>query len=163
MQKIFIKNKKANSQWLSPWMILNWAIIIIALIIVSFWFFAHFSDVREQEAVILNQRMGSCLSKDFSLKEFNSSGFDIFTKCQLNKELFNQELYYVGLTLKDISGKEIKSINLGADWKVECNYQQETKKIESNFAQCYFNNIFLIDSKTQATYQLEIISASNQK
>jgi hypothetical protein len=162
MQKLKF-NKRANSQWLSPWFVLNWVIIIVALLIVSFWFFSHFSDVRAKEAQILNQKISSCLSSSFSLDEFNSSSFDIFSKCNLNSKLFaDQGFYYIGLDLKD-NGKELKSLDFGVNSRTECDYQHDSNKIEVNFPQCSFSNIDITDVKIGKAYQMQIIAASNQK
>ena len=164
MKRKTLVNKKANSQWLSPVMFLNWIIIIIALVIVSYWFFSQLGDIRTEESLALNQQVSKCLSNGFSAEEFSKVGFNLLDKCQFNSDLFNkQELYYLGLVLKDISGKEVKTLNIGTNWRTECVYQLENKKSEKNFPQCSSSNIYLNDVKTVKTYQLEIIAASNQK
>ena len=163
MKKLLI-NKKANTEWLFPWMILNWVIIIGALIIVSYWFFSQLGDIRVKEAGALNEKISTCLSASFSAEEFNSNSFDIFTKCDINRKLFDeQKLYYLGLTLNDSSGKQIKNLDLGTNWRTECLYQLDSGKTETIFPGGFSSIVYLTDVKTKATYSIKIIAGSNQK
>ncbi len=164
MIKITIKNKKADSRWLSPWMIVQWIIIIGALLLISYWFFPGFNDVRVKEAEKMNNVLLNCLAKDFSISEIQKDSFNIFEKCSLNKDLFSsQQIYYFEIIIDDSAGKEVRDIQAGVNWKTECLYQKENNKAETKLAQCFVNTLYVLDKKTGLKYSVQAITGSNQK
>ncbi|MEK6885734.1 MAG: hypothetical protein AABX17_02100 [Nanoarchaeota archaeon] len=162
---MIIKNKQAGERYLSIWMFINWIIIGGCIVLGALIFLDVLADARLAESQILTDRLGDCLSKDFTLEKFNSDEFDIYSRCGLNRATIeDSNFYYINVTLQETeSGKAIKQILGGkGTFEVMCNYQFSNQKREENFAKCGRDNLIVEDEQTKIKYTFSIVSASNQ-
>jgi len=162
MTNNFFYNKKADERYLSPWMFLIWCIIGVSIIIGVIQFYSVLADARVSEANTLNVRILDCLSQDFNYAAVSSMSFDIYAKCNLNKDVLESknDYYYFNASIKDSSGKILYSIAKGVlNFDVMCKYG----KIEPNFAQCKKQSLHVKDASDGKDYVLELTTASNQK
>jgi len=161
--KNLIKNKRADARWLSPWMIINWVLIIGVLILISYMFFSRQGDVRAKESQVLNTKLVDCISRGFSLEDIKKTDFNVYNKCYLNEDLFDkQQIYYFDISIEDNSAKQVLGLTGGVNWKTECAYQIQKGGTETKLPQCQSTNIFVKDVKTGITYKLVITTGSNQ-
>ncbi|MDP1728716.1 MAG: hypothetical protein Q8L27_00750 [archaeon] len=155
-----LKNKSADERYLFIWMILNWVVIGIAIMIGVSIFYSAQADSRTAETFLLSEKISDCISNDFSLIEVSSDNFDISSKCGLNKEaIVNSDLYYLNIEIK-LGDKIQKVISLGnGQYKVLCGGISDSRK---NLPVCLTKTLEASDSDTGIKYNLNILVASNQ-
>jgi len=160
-------NKKADEKYLSIWMFLIWVIIGVSIVLGVLMFYSVQGDVRQIEAQLLADKLSLCLISNFNYAEILKSDFDIYSKCGLNKDIFDKGgLYYFNINITgENSGQLGKIIFGGNNWKTECDYQfiKEESDREKNFPQCAKQDSFVVDSKTNKKYTVSIVAASNQR
>ena len=164
---MLIKGKKAAGEMvISPWMILNFAIIGIVIVTGILIFLAAQADVRDQEAEILATGVLDCLSEKFSLTDL-SANF-IFENCNLDRKVIEGGDYYIRLTVSraSLSVSEMNErvgepIRIGVNWDTECDFQEKQGK-EKNFPQCAEKSGFIL-GKDNEYYVVEVRTASNQR
>jgi hypothetical protein len=156
------KNKKAGERYLSIWMILIWFIILVAIVIGVLLFNSIKIDTRAIESNSLSERLISCIQGNFSYEQITSANFSIYKFCNLNRDVADGAMYFFNITLSS-SGKMFSISGGNPDYSVQCGYQSLSGKTEPNFAQCTNKQIALTDKKTAQIYNLQIVTASNQK
>jgi len=162
----FFINKKADEKYLSVWMFLIWAIIGVSIVLGVLMFYSVQGDVRQIEAQLLTDSLSSCIISSFSYEEIAKSDFDIYSKCGLNKYVFDkQNFYYFNINITgEINSQPEKIITGGNNWKTECDFQFTKEAIkEDKFPQCARQDFIVFDSKTNKKYTISVIAASNQK
>lgn len=157
-------NKKAQEKYLSIWNILAWIGIagVIALGI-SFYEVSQ-TDVRTEEAKIINQKIMDCLVEyDGTLKYNLNESFDIFRECSLNEKLFEEELIFFAKVEafpvnEETSETALIELKFGnGEFDIQCNLKDE------NLARCYKQETFVEDKKARKDYLLKIKTGSNNK
>jgi len=159
-------NKKADEKYLSIWMFLIWAIIGVSIVLGVLMFYSVQGDVRQIEAQSLADRLSSCITTNFNYGEITKSDFNIYLKCNLNKDIFDkQNIYYFNINITAEQKQTEKIISGGTNWKTECDYQFLRKEAdrENKFPQCTKQDSTAFDSTTNKKYIVSIITASNQK
>jgi len=160
-------NKKADEKYLSIWMFLIWAIIGVSIVLGVLMFYSVQGDVRQIEAQLLADKLSSCITNGFNYEEIKGSNFDIYAKCSLNKNVFDEEnFYYFNINITGEGNGQLGKIILGGNnWKTECDYQflKEEAEKENKFPQCTRQDSTAFDSKTNKRYIVSVITASNQK
>jgi hypothetical protein len=161
-----LKNKKAiqGDVYLSPWMFIVWVIIVVSILIGVWIFLNSITDSRRIEASVLTIRILDCLKDNFDYAKITDPNFDLYTKCNLDKKMFEETtFYYINLTIKPLfSGKPEYSFTRGENFQVECETQAQANKAMENFPQCYSDSLIVYD-KNGGEYLLLSQTASNQK
>lgn len=165
-------NKKGGEKWLSPWWILVLALVGISVVGAVGLFHGAEADVRGIEARILHNNLMKCFIENGILKEEAlNEEFDIFSICNLNKEVLDNEDFYVKIKIVDEQGGLLRDeIRIGANYEVECELKNpkefRERKIEFKDSPGCFN------SKEQISYfvngnnlkgGIEVFTASRQR
>lgn len=160
---IKLNNKKAGERYLTPWLFLVWAIIGVGIVIGVIIFFSATIDVRIEEADILTIRIIDCLVDNGYINEKFFNNFDIFTECNLDKEIIESgELYFIDIKIYDSIGNELTNLRQEKgilSWKELCEMQKEKK--QKNFPQCSEKTVYALN-KTNSEFIIKISTASNQ-
>ena len=158
--KIFY-DKKAGEKLLSLWWFLVLIIIGGGIFIGVSLFYSAEINVKQVEAEMLYDKIFDCFSSQDDLTKIFSdenSGFDIFSECGLNKNVFdNAGIFYLKINFFDETGNQIgKSIEVG-DKSLEKDCDVSKVIFAKHYSGCYKNKEF-VDGKSN----LEILSVSNQ-
>lgn len=159
----FLHNKKATSGdiYLSPWLFLNWTIVIVGIVIGVLIFYSARADVSNLEAKILNERIISCISTNFDYSKLTSPDFDIYDSCGFNKNLFEKKaFYYFNITLTDSLGKDYSIIGGNRLFEIDCGLMALDEAKGGDFAQCFSESMEISDNLKK--YTLNVKTASNQ-
>ena len=164
MENLVFKSKKSASGeiYLSPWVFLNWAFVGLAVVIVVLMFLSAQADTREREAYIMNVRLFDCISQDFNYSEYQSSSFDIYSKCDFNKELFdNTKAHFFSISI--ICDKKLSFSGGANGLEKDCFISSSDQSSYKNLAKCVSQRFFIIDNFSGNTCDLQINTVSNQK
>ncbi len=87
----------------------------IVILVVSI-FYSGSVDVRHVEAEVLYERLMECVvEQGFLILEFFNPDFDIFEKCNLNKNIFQEEtILYFNVSFFNSEGVLVKNITSAA-------------------------------------------------
>lgn len=159
---INLKDKKAGERYLTPWLFLVWVIIGVGIVVGVIMFFSATIDIRAEEADILAVRIADCLIDTGYIREDFFNNFDIFTECNLNKEIVeSRELYFIGIRIYE-NDEELENLRQEKgvlSWKELCEMQKEEK--QKNFPQCSEKTVYALN-KTDSEFVIKILTASNQ-
>jgi len=150
-------NKKAQEEWLTPWMFVVWLVIGIAIVIAVSVFYLSFIDSRDYEAKILGDKIISCISDSGKINPEFFQEFDVYSRCGLEKEIFSSKgLFYFKVSIYDVNDKNYaKSISGGnLDFEVNCGLTGDS------MPKCQENKVLV--SYEGRPYILEVLTGSNQ-
>lgn len=160
-----LNNKKAE-KYLSVWWFFILAIIAIGVVAGVLIFYGADVNVKGLEANILSERLYECLeSNGFILDGFMSNDFDLFSQCNIAKEVFGSDNeYYFRISISDISGKKLREDIIAGNVPYEKDCLIEKSVVAKNYPKCVVSNeeLLFFDGKEVKPVKLEIISASNQ-
>jgi len=163
----FLKSKKAVSGdvYLSPWMVLIWAIIGVSIVIGVLMFFNFEVDSRTAEANLLASRVLECFSDNLDYTLLQSPDFNIYDFCKINKGAIEKtDLYFFRISFIELPEDKVSfSLSGGLSlFETQCDYQKSGKP-EKNFPKCAYGQSYSTDKKTGKQYNLLVVAASNQK
>lgn len=138
---ITLKNKIADEKYLSPWMFIIWIVSAVFIILGVFIFYGAQGDVRQNEADILSTRVLDCASNS------NLENFNLFSDCNLNQNILENEDYFVGVYLDSKPLTEIGRIA----WISLCGVEGEGLFV------CSTKQIFIGEQ------ELKVIAGVNQR
>ncbi len=148
---------KRGEKLLSIWMIFIIVLVSIVLIGAVNWFYSIEIDVRGDQAVILSERVGSCLNSA-SIEEILKDDFDLASYCDLKEEQFGEDLYLF-VSVSDSNGEKIREdIFYGnKDLETQCGIKELGVKAE-NFASCSKTKELLLGGE-----EVTIFTGSNKE
>lgn len=157
-----IRGKKAGERYVTPWLILVWAVIGVGIAAGIIIFYTAQADIRKEEANILAVRIIDCLiDNGYFVENFNN--INIFEKCNLNENTIeNQELYFIDIKVYDSEDKEVKALGQKKgvlSWENLCELQKE--KTYGKFPQCSEKIAYALN-KEGSRFKIKVIAASNQ-
>jgi len=156
---MMFRDKRGGERYLSPWMFVVWALILVGIVAGVIIFYAAQIDVRADEADILSTRIADCLIENGKIME-NLGSFDIFETCNFNEEIIeNEELFFIDIRFF-VDGKEKEELRkrygvLG--WESLCAFQEEDE--QENFPRCSEKTVY---GFTDKEFKIKILTASNQ-
>ncbi len=161
-----IKDKIGDEKYLSFWWYLIIIIVGVGIAAGVFIFYSSPIDARDVESKIIYDRLSDCLVRNgFLEQDVFSSNFDIFEKCEINKEIFSgQTNFYFNIKFRNETGR-IREDLAGGD----LSYQKDceiAKNIEAEkFPVCYKNvqPFFYYENGEMKKGLLEVLTASNQE
>ncbi len=159
-----IRGKKADEKLLSVWLFIILALIGISIIIGVSLFYSVKIDTRQIESEILSSRILDCLVKQGKIvDEAMQDNFDIFEKCSLKKDLFEnreKELFYFNVSFyKDSWNNFEKSFSAGSpDLYFQCIISEDAEA--EHFSECSIKRV--ISTYKGEVFFIDIIAASNQ-
>ena len=155
---MMFKNKKGDDRYLSPWNFLMWAITGGVLAVIILFFYSAEIDVRQEQANIIALKLIDCLidSGEYN-KNFESSDFNIFSECDLNKDtIWNGDYFFHVSVYED--GRLLKENITGTlKYEKEC---ELAKTIGGDFPKCFEYSFYALKDGRQI--QIKILTASNQ-
>jgi hypothetical protein len=155
-QNNLLGNIKGNL--LSVW----WFAILVTVsagIVLGVSFFYSISlDTRSVEANILSDKIADCLSKQTPENIEFIKSFDIFSKCGLNKNVFeNGSNFYINVSV--FNGEKTESVQFGkTSIGKDCLISNSVNA--KYFPQCYENDLVIYD-KDKNALNIIIITGSN--
>lgn len=151
--KMLIKYKKGSEEAFSVWWLFSIVLIAITFFFWIGYFYSSDTDVREEEAKILSDKLFDCLVEGGFVKAIDE--VDVFSDCDLNEKLFDESLSFK-ITLND---KIVKTNDFD---EVLCKVQEAKSKAE-NYPKCLRKErvVFYNDGDEIKTAELEILTASN--
>ena len=149
-------NKK-GSKYLSPWMFFIWVIIAIPIVIGVLMFNSSQGDIRSIDSDFLATRILDCLIDGFDYDEISNEEFDVYEKCDLNKDVLDESgNYYYSVYLLSDSGAEELFFGGESAWGVYCRAQEGVESIEGeNLPRCTKKKAYVFDEKD---YLLEVLA-----
>ncbi len=157
-------DKKAGEKWLSIWWFFVLIVVGGGVVIGVLIFYGSNIESKGLEADILAERVLRCFADGASLsKNVLNENFDIFTECNLKKELFAVgSNYYLEIAVKDLDGNLKKEIKEGdSSLKRDCEVQQVTTA--GYYPRCSMKNELFFYKDGMEKVRVEIISVSNQE
>ena len=154
-------NKKAEEKWLSFWNVLAWAVIAIILLIGVNFYNNTETDVRLEEAKVLNQKITDCLVQPDGTLSYNiDQNFNLYESCALKREIFETKpFFYAEITLTTTDNQQITSLSYGSN---QLGFDCQIKTEDKNLAVCYNEEIFVYDQNNNPQI-LKIKTASNNQ
>jgi len=141
---IFPKNCKGGEKLLSIWWFFVLAIVGVGVSASVLIYHSAEADVREIETNILYERIINCVAEQgFLIEGLIGEDFDIFNKCQLNKEIKEGDFSFE----KDCEIQEGEE-GVSAKYYPKCIRKKEII-------------LYYVDNKIEEV-ELEILTASNQ-
>ena len=108
-------NKKAGERIISIWMFLVWIIVLAGIVGIIWMFYSAEVNVRGIEAEILSGRIVDCISENGYLVENFDDNFDIFSECNINKDIIeNKENYHISIGVYSLDDKKLYEVIAGA-------------------------------------------------
>jgi len=160
-----MKNKKGGEQIISVMLLINMAIVAIAIAAAIFIFNPGLVDVRGHEASILTSKVLNCLVDGGEIREeVLNENFDIFQECSIDKEIINNSgLFYLNVSIKKPDNKEIHLAEAGVkDFKTQCELKELGKGAE-HFAVCKSISSAVYDKNGENQGEIYIYAGSNQE
>jgi len=152
-------NKRGDDRYISFWLFLNMILIVGAIVLSVYIFYSAKIDVRKDEADLIGVKLLDCVidSGKFN-EEFLKEDFNIFEKCQINKDVILNRDYYFNISI--YKNKELVKENVTGvrDFELQC---QLAKEVEGEFPGCYEDS-FIARADSQE-YEIRILTASNQE
>lgn len=149
---MILNNKKAGERYLSPWMILIWIIVGVAIVISVLIFYSVKLDVREKESEILIVRIADCLVEDGYLR--NLDAFDVFADCNIEKSVIENGNYYLKVSFSDNQEDILAGVK---NFETLCGLENSEG---DDFPRCSKKRIYAL--KDGEKLEIEILAASNQ-
>jgi hypothetical protein len=109
-------NKKAGEKILSIWWFASLALIGAAVVVVIMVYFGAFVDVRDQESMMLQEKIMDCVVKNGYLVEeiLSLSQEEFLNFCNLNKNQFTSRSQFLfNITIYNSTNNAQKSIAVG--------------------------------------------------
>ena len=151
-------NKKGSEKYLSWVNVAAW-LLIFGVITIGLLFYTNSeTNVKPEESKSLNQKITDCLVKeDGSLSYPIDENLDIYTNCNLNRDVFEEDrLYFVKIEIQK-ADLEPSSFTFGnTELEIQCQIQET----ENSLPDCYKSTIKVQDSGEKI---LTITSASSNK
>ena len=150
-------NKKGSEKYISWVNVAAWGLISLVVSIGLIFYTNSETNISFEESKILNQRLIDCLVKeDGSLLYQIDEKLDIYTNCNLNRNVFEEELlYFVKIEIQN-DDSEFKPFTFGnTELEIQCPVQET----ENNFPDCYESKIIINENSKQKI--MKIISASS--
>ena len=154
-------NKHAGEKLLSIWWIFVLGVIGGGIVVGELIYYSVNVNVNAVEAEMLNNRIYNCISENGILKKGVINGeFDIFTNCNINRNLFfSGSVYYIHLKFSNNTGILNESSFGQGSFEGDCLVQ--TKVTANNFPKCYKNEGFF--SYGEDKIQFYLLTGSNQQ
>ena len=162
---MLIKNKKGSEKLLSAWWFFVLAIIVIGITAGVFIFYNKDIDVREIEAMTLNNKLKNCLiSGGVLVNGFFEEDFDIFNECNLKKQVIESGDFYLKINVLNDKEEVVKKMQAGKiTFDKDC---EISKSIEAEeFPKCVESkeNVIYLQNGKQSLGEIYVLAASNQK
>jgi hypothetical protein len=155
-----IKQKKADSRLLTPWLFVVFAIVGIGIVLGVIIFYDVESDVRVGEARFLTNMIIEGVIENGYLKEkVFERNFDLLQEARINKAKLapGGDFFVSMIILKD--DEPIKEFSAGTrDLVIQCSLEGK------GFAKCYETKLIVLNqSNPPERLLVRIIGASNQQ
>lgn len=161
-------NKKGGEKWLSIWWFFVLAVIGGAIVLGVLIYYSAYVDTREVESDILGEKLVRCfIAEGYLRKDFNDATFDVFEKCGIKKEVFQQgSNFYFKINVYDSNGailrQEIREGSYSFD--AECQLAQSVEA--KNFPRCLQKEesaLYSAENGEILEAKLVVLAASNQE
>jgi hypothetical protein len=158
-------NKKGDEKLLSVWMFIIWILVALGVVLGVMIFYSAEADVRYLQAGILSLRVSDCIFSDGYVDEkFLKEDFDIFSYCNIDKKLFDENKLFLRVEVIDsVSSDSLlkKEIVYGnKDFEIQCKIREGAEA--KNFARCVKKRFVLLyedDEVKQAV--IDVFAGSN--
>lgn len=161
-------HKKKEGKLLSVFWFFTLALVGVGISAAVLIYHSADVDTREVETDMLYNKIINCVVKQgFLIDELVKEDFNIFSECQLNKEIFGEGSYfYFNLRVFDNSSNLIKEIQEGDfSFERDCEIQEGEEGVTARYyPKCTRkkeNVLYYKDNKIKEG-TLEILTASNQ-
>ena len=159
-------NKRGGEKLFSIWWFFVISLVGVGIIAGVSLFYSNDSDVREIETKILYERIMDCLIEPNGIivNSFFNNDFDIYKKCNLDKEIFDSKgNFYFNISIFSSDKSVIKSLYAGnAGFESDCNVVKKTPG--KYYPVCFRNNdtILYFDHGIKSA-KIEILIAFNNE
>lgn len=155
-------DRKGEERYMFPWMFVAWGFVSIVVIGVVVLFWGAEADIRGEEAELLAERLGDCLSEMGKInEEMLKPGVNVFEVCRLDSAILRDsgDFYFRISFLDAESAREIREpIEVGNfELELEC---ELTKRGKSS-ARCDKEVIFVSRESDGSDIAVEIVTASD--
>lgn len=166
------KLNKRGREYLSIWWIVSFVLATGAIVIAVSTYYSAELDVRQFEADILADSILDCLVENgFLLEETLDEEFDIFERCNINKEVFEGESnFYFNISIIIEEGESLREDIIAGDrsFETECAILQreEGEEVEARyFPVCLRRSTeaLYFDNGERKIINIEILAASDQR
>lgn len=148
-----IKYKKGEDKLMSVWWLFVILLLVVAVAFATSLYFGAEVDAREVECLTLQEKIFGCITeRGFLIPEFFEEDFDVYSKCGLNKGVFEEGLFYSNISF---TGSKISNeIILGdkTEFAVSCSLLFDGSKI---------NYLFCSEKRERIFYNLGEIKEGN--
>ena len=136
---------------LSLWMFFVWGLIALTMVSVVFIFYGQEADIKILQSDILIDRLADCFIEQGQLIEVN----DVYSTCNLNKEIFDKGEFYFNISFLE------SSISGGnKDFEIQCGLRKtQSEESSNNFARCSQRSFIAL--KDNQEINVEIFAGSN--
>jgi hypothetical protein len=156
------KNKKAEKMFSFIWI----AEILVVAGVFAIGLYMLYStefEIRDKEAEILYNQIYDCITEQgIVLSSFMLDNFDVFSECNLNKEIFDKSFFAFNISFYNENNLIKKSISKGfRDISQKC----EIKGDKSKLPNCFEKRVLVLyeeENEIKKGY-LNIITASENK
>ena len=106
MKSLMIKEKRAEERILFSFMVAVWFLIGLGVMLGIYISYGNEADVKQLQAGILADKIAGCLIDNSKLiDDITKDEFDIFTKCNFDKEIVSGSKFYFSISFTNISGE----------------------------------------------------------
>lgn len=151
-------NKKGEEEIISIWNFFILAFVIGMVVLAKVLFNSSGGDIRKEETLILSHRISDCvLEEERIIDEYFDEGFDIFSRCSFESEMFKSDGYFsFSITVFDVINNS--KIFGNEELLILCGLGS-TKE---DFSKCYREKLYVFNDKGEEV-AVEIIAASRNK
>lgn len=160
-----LNGKKANEKVFSFWWFLIIAMVTAGIVGGVLLFSAADIDVRGHEALLLEERILTCLVEDgYLVSEVLKDDFDIFDLCPLDEKAFEveDELFFAIFFLDSVGDNLRDPIYAGKrQYEQDCKVSSNTNA--KHYPVCVNGGINARNPVDSSKVEIKITTASNQK
>lgn len=154
-------NKKAGQKILSAWWFFVLVIIGGAIVMGVLIYYGSGVNIKELEADVLGERIMRCIVNKGELRGDFSNSFDVFSECNIKKELFNKPCnFYLKISVFDQSDNLEYQIKQG-DYSFENDCFTEKLVEAKHYPKCSEKKEILTYKETKR--KIVVLAASNQR
>lgn len=165
MNAKFLKQKKADSKFLSIWWFAVIVVVAVGIVIGVEIFFSGKIDVRILESEILANKVINCLNeRGYFNVEFLSDNKNIFSLCSLNEAIIDKSSnYFLKLNFVEADTKKALPVFIAGNSAFEKDCEIVSGMIRArDYPRCVYKKFSLLDRDNKLIL-VDLIAGSNQE
>ena len=143
-KKMKIRGKKGDERIVFFFMFIVWVILIISVMFGVYMVYSQDKDIKEFQSEVISNKIYNCIIQENKLipEIQNNNEFDLIKKCNFEKNVIENNNYFINISINDINKKELirEDIIIGnKDFITQCEIIEESSAI--NYARCFKKEI----------------------